>query len=205
MNPDSVLEIGAAYGRVMKKLMRELPDPKIMGIEICEHFEKFRNEFLREHADKLVFGDVFTTDLGKFDVVVLPMNTMPGFPPEMVPKLLCRVRELLNTDGTFVFFLHKFKEKIVMKSRETSSLIDTLGINAKFTSTTPVLVEEGWKIGTEHLFMDRQPVIYQTATYIFKDEFYMRLLENEGWHYNADRSSHSNVWICTLSTNQYDR
>ena len=115
LQPRSILEIGAAYGRIMNKIIREYPDgtPELTGIDVCTYFAPYFDNYKQDNPHlqqvKMVFDDFFKTDkLGKYDMVMLPMNTFPSFPKDTIQPLLEVVREHLKPEGTFLFSTYKY-------------------------------------------------------------------------------------------------
>ncbi|MHA2272535.1 MAG: class I SAM-dependent methyltransferase [Candidatus Hodarchaeales archaeon] len=118
-----ILEIGAAYGRVTRKIV-ELKEQlnstsEIFGIELCPYFDRFfsqySNEFSQLNQVQMIFDDFFSSqalDGHSFDVIVLPMNTFPSFPIDRLPQLFQRAFELLSPDGRFIFSTYKLAKGI---------------------------------------------------------------------------------------------
>ncbi len=121
--PHRILEIGAAYGRVTRKIV-ELKEQlnstaEIFGIELCPYFSRFfsqySNEFSQLKEVQMIFEDFFSSQAltsHSFDVIVLPMNTFPSFPIERLPQLFQRALELLSPDGRFIFSTYKLAKGI---------------------------------------------------------------------------------------------
>lgn len=121
--PQRVLEIGAAYGRVTRKIV-EVKEKfnstsEIFGIELCPYFDRFFSQYSGEFPVlkqvQMIFEDFFSfqaLESRSFDVIVLPMNTFPSFPIEKLPQLLQRVLELLSPDGRFIFSTYKLAKGI---------------------------------------------------------------------------------------------
>ncbi|MFW9997821.1 MAG: class I SAM-dependent methyltransferase [Candidatus Odinarchaeota archaeon] len=127
--PRNVLEIGSAYGRVLRKLaeMNEKTgsNASITGIELCSYFDSFFQQYSREHPvlnkTRMVYGDFFSSrELASntYDVILLPMNTLPNFPFSMHPRLFKRVHVLLVDDGYWIFSSHKVSSAIYSTKAE---------------------------------------------------------------------------------------
>lgn len=115
LQPQSILEIGAAYGRIINKIIKEYPDetPELTGIDVCTHFAPYFDKYKQDNPHlekvKMVYDDFFKTDkLGKYDMIMLPMNTFPSFPKDTIKPLLETVREYLKPEGTFLFSTYKY-------------------------------------------------------------------------------------------------
>lgn len=115
--PQSILEIGSAYGRVTHKICDLVKDlektPKITGIEICTHFAPYFDSYMNKNhlmAVETIYDDFLTTDAllpDSYDLVILPMTTIASFVPNSLSLLLSRVNEVLKTGGVFIFSNYK--------------------------------------------------------------------------------------------------
>lgn len=121
--PHRILEIGAAYGRVTRKIVKlkeQLSSTsEIFGIELCPYFDRFflqySNEFPQLKQIQMIFEDFFSSQAfstHSFDVIVLPMNTFPSFPIDRLPQLFQRALGLLSPDGRFIFSTYKLAKGI---------------------------------------------------------------------------------------------
>ncbi|MFX0116472.1 MAG: class I SAM-dependent methyltransferase [Candidatus Hodarchaeota archaeon] len=123
-NPQSILEVGCAYGRVMRKIAeanKQYGFPaQLTGIELCPYcapyFKRYSSENPLLDSVQVIFDDFFTSDrlkAGSFDVIVLPMNTFPSFPVETLPQLFRRTKELLSDEGLWIFSTYKIRGNLV--------------------------------------------------------------------------------------------
>ncbi len=203
ISPDSLLEIGSAYGRILRKLKALLPKTDLHGIEICPYFEDYRKEYLSGDFDEylmeqnIVTGDFFQHDFGrKFDVILLPMNTFPSFPEDLIVPLLSRVKELLNSEGRFVFSSHRYGEN----SKEPSLLTDTtdyveeIGMEFRYIQFGPFRFDGGHYYDSFHVF--GEDAVFRTRRSVYKPEYLEDILHSQGAEVSTDDSSHSTVWIC---------
>jgi len=89
---DQALEIGAAYGRVTYKLAQLEGIRSITGIDICKYFADYTDITAVPEHISFIYDDLFTTHLDHdaFDLIVLPMNTLPSFP--ITSWLNCLIR-----------------------------------------------------------------------------------------------------------------
>jgi hypothetical protein len=119
-NPQTILEIGTAYGRVLNKIAveneKQTNKAKLFGIEICKHCEKYFHVYSTKHplleSCNVLFDDFLKTNniyQKQFDVIVLPMNTFPSFPISMLKDLFSAVKKHLNPKGSWVFSTYKPK------------------------------------------------------------------------------------------------
>ena len=122
-NPSSILEVGAGYGRVLRKLVEgkewNLESIKFQGIETCPHFESYFQRYQREYRSlqncDIVFEDFLTTaafEKAFFDVILLPMNTFPSFSFNSLDALFTAVRNHLSDDGMFLFSTYKIPAQL---------------------------------------------------------------------------------------------
>ncbi len=113
-NPSTILEIRSAYGRVLRKLVEwdSIKTDSIVfkGIEICEYFkpyfQRYQLEFPSLRKVELIYDNFLTTSRLKeasFDIILLPMNTLPSFPFDHLEALFTTVRKLMTEDGMFLF------------------------------------------------------------------------------------------------------
>jgi len=118
-NPQTVLEIGTAYGRVLNKIAieneKQAKKAQLYGIEICKHCDKYFQAYSKDHPllkECTIFFDDFLKKNSLqmlFDVIVLPMNTFPSFPYSMLERLFSAVKKHLNPNGVFIFSIYKPK------------------------------------------------------------------------------------------------
>ena len=102
-----VLEIGAGYGRVSVKLSELQQVKSVTGIEICHHFGEYSKIYTEGH-DKItfIFDDFMSTTFlhpNEFDLIVLPMNTLPSLPVNQMNHLFDKIRQMLKPGGKFIF------------------------------------------------------------------------------------------------------
>ena len=116
-NPKTVLEIGAAYGRILKKLSQEGQrrnlSTQLFGIEQCQYMIPYFQEFKERNSSLsevvIFFENFFNSDQlkkRKFDVILLPMNTFPSFYSNL-ELLFKTVKNFLSEDGIFIFTTYK--------------------------------------------------------------------------------------------------
>ncbi|MHA1801868.1 MAG: class I SAM-dependent methyltransferase [Candidatus Heimdallarchaeaceae archaeon] len=118
LQPETVLEVGSAYGRVTRKILALKTQEnsrgsslKLTGLEINPHFQKYIALYSKEYPElskaKFVFGDIFEArkvlPQELFDVVIILMNTVPNFPFDSLEDLFTSVYELLRKGGHFIF------------------------------------------------------------------------------------------------------
>ncbi|MHA2363509.1 MAG: hypothetical protein ACXAC7_06100 [Candidatus Hodarchaeales archaeon] len=122
-NPKTILEVGTAYGRVLKKIaelnMKHTKKAEIIGIEICHHFKQYFHQYKEENpilkSNKIIFDDFFRTtllNLNYFDIIILPMNTFPSFDYNQLKFLLSTVKKYLTDKGIFILSTYKLPENI---------------------------------------------------------------------------------------------
>ena len=121
LKPGSVLEIGAGYGRILKKLSQERAkrnmSTELVGIEKCTYLESYFKKFQALEpllANVSIHYDNFFNSKhleGKtFDVIVLPMNTFPAFGEKEIPLLFQTLKKYLAKGGRFIFSAYSFPE-----------------------------------------------------------------------------------------------
>jgi SAM-dependent methyltransferase len=124
LHPKTVLEIGSAYGRVTRKIlareqqMKSSPSSmEVTGLELNHHFEKYISLHSTEYPDlskaKFIYGNIFDAKAifsgSAFDLVIIPMHTLPNFPFEKVASLFESLRHLVKKNGHCIFSIHNRK------------------------------------------------------------------------------------------------
>lgn len=162
-NPSKVLEIGAAYGRVLRKLMEwEGIDTNLIsftGIEICKHFQSYFQRYQSQYPSlqrvEFIFDNFLTTSVFKensFDIILLPMNTLANFSYNTFESLFKTVNRYLTEDGMFFFSNYKIPNKelldsyISRKQGYSGDLLLDLGsglITAEYYDLPPLKTEYG--------------------------------------------------------------
>jgi SAM-dependent methyltransferase len=135
LHPKSVLEIGSAYGRVTKKIINlqqeidtSFPTLEITGLELNPNFQEYIDFYSEEFPEllkaKFVFGSIFDAENvfpeSYFDLVVIPMNTVPNFPFEKLDLLFKNLRYIIKQNGHCIFSVHKRKidEKMILSEKD---------------------------------------------------------------------------------------
>lgn len=119
-HPSKVLEIGSAYGRVTRKLIESINQTaELSGIELNPHFEEYAKNYAETYPSlgsvEFIFDDFLDFQKGsggEFDLIVLPMNTFPGFTTDVLSNLFDAVKINLEVDGKFIFSTHKFPQNL---------------------------------------------------------------------------------------------
>ncbi|MFX0211012.1 MAG: hypothetical protein ACFFDT_33850 [Candidatus Hodarchaeota archaeon] len=122
-NPSTILEVGAGYGRVLKKLIEKnewhLDSMTFQGIDICTHFKPYFHLYQSEYPSlkncDIIYEDFLTTSAFKeisFDVILLPMNTLPSFSFSTLDALFAAVQNHLTEDGIFLFSTYKIQGQL---------------------------------------------------------------------------------------------
>ena len=122
-NPSSVLEIGAGYGRVLRKLLEweglETNSIKFTGIEICIHlknyFQRYQAQYPSLRRTDIFFDNFLSTsslEENSFDVIILPMNTLANFSYHNFESLFRTVHKYLAEDGMFIFSNYKIPDNL---------------------------------------------------------------------------------------------
>ena len=223
LKPKSTLEIGAGYGRILKKLSQEREKRKmnteLVGIEKCTYLESYFKKFQAQEpllADVTIYYDNFfnSTHLkGKtFDVIVLPMNTFPAFGEKEIPLLFQTVKKYLTKGGRFIFSSYNFPEDIsnkkLMKENYGGEILLEVGENPiilefyRFTK----LVEH---FGVEEIiyliyyrfkeyYTERKKYIYRKKGYLSRKEQIKQIIkENKFTIQDIIDKRFSVVFVCT--------
>ncbi|PWI46622.1 hypothetical protein CEE45_15885 [Candidatus Heimdallarchaeota archaeon B3_Heim] len=121
-NPSTLLEIGAGYGRVLRKLVERNGGNKkmrsIQGIDICEHFAPYFHLYKTEYPSlrnvEMIYDNFLESQKLKensCDIILLPMNTIPSFSIDLLKTLFITVGRYLTKDGMFLFSNYKIPDK----------------------------------------------------------------------------------------------
>ncbi len=219
-HPASVLEIGAGYGRVLQKIAQRNQKTggkieNLLGIEICPYFEPFAEAYKEASSFSnysIIFDDFFSTESlfpGSFDLILLPMNTLPNFSISLMPVLFQKVKQLLRPSGTWIFstykisdfesLQHSFKEKysgeLLVELREDI-------IVGEFFSFAPKKMNHGYRITNYSIYNTlsrkydlKTREIFRTLQELIDPAFLHPFIEEQGFDIDfIDDSSHSRVY-----------
>lgn len=221
-NPSSVLEIGAGYGRILKKLSQERAkrnlNTELFGIEKCKYLEPYFKKFqANEHflANVKIFYDNFfhsTQLVGKyFDTIVLPMNTFPSFGPDELRLLFKSVKEHIADQGRFIFTSYKIPEN---ESQEKLMKENYSGEILLEEGETPIILEVyQFKKLLEHYgierinyliyyhfndyYLERKKYIYRKSEFLSRKEQIKQIVKENGFNItDINVKSHSLVYVC---------
>ena len=218
-HPKNVLEIGSAYGRILRKILEYQSSldnsPDISGIELCDSFSKYHELYKTANPvlnkAKLEFDDFFTTTKfspNQFDVIILPMNTFPSFPYQTLDSLFERVLSLLTENGQFIFSTHKY-EKVKslnpgLKHGGTLQFEQSEDIIASEYFNFPLTKRDyGLQIVTYLLYNRfsrkyqlKKREIFRTIEEFIEPPLLKELINKNGFSIQSiDDSSHSSVYI----------
>ena len=221
-NPESILDIGSAYGRVLKKFCEEKEKRKlptqIFGIERCqyheENFRLFQEQEPLLNDVQLFFEDFFDSKQlkgKKFDVIVLSMNTFSEFGPNGIPMLFKTVQNYLTGTGRFIFSSAKYLDDEpvdkLLKVDNSAQLILNKGekpiILDVYTKKNINKNGEVEKISYfvyyhfDDYYKERQKRIYRiTGSILRKGQILKKIQENGFKIEKVDDAFHSFFFIC---------
>ena len=221
-DPESILDIGSAYGRVLKKFCEEKEKQKlstqIVGIERCqyheENFKLFQKQEPLLNDVKLFFEDFFDSKQlkgKKFDVIVLSMNTFPEFGSIGIPMLFKTVKNYLNNTGRFIFSSPKYLDDEpvdkLLKVDNSAQLILNEGEKPIILDvyTKKNILENGEieKISYfvyyqfSDYYKERKKRIYRiTGSILRKGQILQKIQDNGFIVEKVDDASHSFVFVC---------
>ncbi|MFX0050261.1 MAG: hypothetical protein ACFFAJ_01180 [Candidatus Hodarchaeota archaeon] len=123
-NPSTILEVGAGYGRVLRKLIEgnewNLDSMRFQGIELCPYFKPYFHRYQEQNVSlkkcDIIYEDFLTSSVFErtsFDVILLPMNTLPSFPFSTLEALFAAVQRDLTKEGMFLFSTYKIQDQIL--------------------------------------------------------------------------------------------
>lgn len=224
--PSSVLEIGAAYGRILKKLDEERAKRKIqtelVGIELCPYLEKyfikFKEQENMDHDIIILYDDFFNSKKlkgRKFDIIALTMNTFPEFGPEGIPMLFRTAEKYLSEDGRFMFSSYKlpddFPVEKLLRERSSSELVledKEHPIIHEFTELITLLAsKEVKKVGYQvnykfsNYYRTREKTIYRNIALLLRRSQIEQKIQENGFVLEEVRSDqYSYVFVCKKGT-----
>ena len=101
-NAASILEVGAAYGRVINRLLQNGYDGKVYAIERSSNFYHYLKQSFPAQAE-IIHADVMDYQLPfKVDVVLYMWSNISEFPKEQQPDVLKHLSSWINTDGMLI-------------------------------------------------------------------------------------------------------
>lgn len=221
-NPSTLLEIGAAYGRVLRKLMEwegaNTGSMMFKGIEICKYFKPYFQRYQLEYPSlrkaELIYDNFLTTSGLKetsFDIILLPMNTLPSFSYNSLETLFTCVKKYLSKDGMFLLSNYKIPNQtrlreLMSRSQGYSGELDLeLGsgfIASEHYDLPAIQTDYGAYIVTYVCFntfsrnyvLEKRELIRYTLEFILKQKL-QKIIEACGFSIEIfDDSSHSFVY-----------
>ncbi len=219
-HPTSVLEIGAGYGRVLQKIAQKTQETgsnieDLWGIEICPYFEPFAEAYKETSSFSnysIIFDDFFSTEAfspGSFDLILLPMNTLPNFSMSLMPVLFQKVKQLLRPSGTWIFSTYKISDfeslQHSLKEKYSSELLlepkEDI-IVGEFFSFAPEKMSHGYRIINYSIYNTlsrkyalKSREIFRSLQELIEPAFLHRFIEQQGFDIKlVDDSSHSLVY-----------
>ena len=212
----SILEIGVAYGRVAYKIIEKFPSISYTGIEVCSHSADYHKQYSKNKNQKmnLITDNFFETDQikQKFDIIILPMNTLPSFSYKGLPNLFESVKRYLAPEGKFIFSNYKLPEIIneknidefrsnrngeILFDKNTSDRLAVENYQVEYYTTDygarSTNIQLYHRLNNEYRVIERE-LFWTQLEYITKDNL-LRILEQNGFLVECDNSSHSTVYI----------
>ena len=116
LQPKNILEIGSAYGRVTRKLI-DIAEESVTGLELNPNFQNYIEKNTECYPElnraNFIYGSIFEAKKvfpkSNFDVILIPMNTVPNFPFDSLDLLFKNLNEILAKEGYCVFSVHNRK------------------------------------------------------------------------------------------------
>ena len=213
--PVKVLEIGSAYGRVTRKLIDSaIHTIEISGIEFNPNFEKYTKIYAEIYPSlnsvNFMYGDFMdfqTSSDGKFNLILLPMNTFPGFPTDKLSNLFDSVKNNLLVDGKFIFSTHKFPQNLDKYTEHSygGELLVELkegAIAGTFYRFPGYRTKNGYQSVSysiytrfDSAYIPKERVINRSISNFYLPEKLEEIVNNNGFEiHSIDISSHSDVY-----------
>jgi phospholipid N-methyltransferase len=102
-NAESILEVGAGYGRVIDFILQEHPGSHITAIERCPQFFDFLSQEYRDPDVNLIYGDISSYAFKKkFDVVLWLWAGMLEFSQKEQARELNKCAGAIHRNGKIV-------------------------------------------------------------------------------------------------------
>ena len=211
LNFQNVLEIGSGYGRIAYKVLEEYPETNYTGIDVSPSFSKYHVEYSekKKHRMQLLHLNFFKEDLeGKYDLILLPMNTLPTLPFQALVPLFDKVRTLLSDKGSFVFTTYKLPNQIedmnltkFTRNRSGELLIDEDRITIETYQLDLQMKEYGVKSTNVQLYhrlnnsYDKvERGIFWTQNEYVVTNIFDELILKSGLQFEVDETDHSRVY-----------
>lgn len=109
-NANSILEVGAGFGRAINAFGCIRPDAEIHALEQCGHMcEYMADQYFCMTNVEIIQGDILDSRnkrLGKYDLVTLLWSTLTAFAPEEQLQCLKKCVNRLTKGGHFVVDLY---------------------------------------------------------------------------------------------------
>ncbi|MHA2250488.1 MAG: methyltransferase domain-containing protein [Candidatus Kariarchaeaceae archaeon] len=218
-NAEKILEIGCAYGRVLRKILESNDGSEVMGIERCPNFQQFHQKYSLDYpildTAKIIFDDFFSTTKVKnnyFDLIVLPMNTFPIDKS----RLFSRVKQYLKTEGRFIFSTNKFPYDFDLDTLDKSkdhSYDGELLVELGNHSIAVEYFNFGWEVTQQgvkqvyytayHKFsLEKQLIsreLERSEKEIFDPKKLQEMIVNQGFTIELrDEQSHSDIYVLSM-------
>ncbi|MFV2015243.1 MAG: hypothetical protein ACC656_07445 [Candidatus Heimdallarchaeota archaeon] len=218
-----ILEIGAAYGRILGKISLIRQFDLLYGIELCPFFEPYFEEYKNinnlGNNINITYESFFDTTKWSnnfFDCILLPMNTIPSFSPQKIKQLFLKVYEILSNNGDFIFTVHKFDsdriEKTLSQSKfsqasEVFTNSKSQTIKCEFLGLPAKKTDYGFEKATFHVysFFDnndkvKSKEIYRTSIHVMFPSLLDDIIEDLRFKIQlVDDKSHSRMYVVSKS------
>ncbi len=224
-NSTKILEIGAAYGRVLRKIAEGVgsENKEIVGIDVNDNFQLYFDLYKLKYPElqtsNILYDDFLTTSKLQndyFDTIVLPMNTFPIVHPSNLETLFSKVKQHLKSDGLFIFSKNKFSSNKLLDTMDKSTNNSHSGDLSVELGNNPIAMEF-YDFGTEKMEYGAQRVnyaiynemttnyqlisreLYRGVHYFFNDVWLQEKIVDFGFVVKSkDNQSHSIVYVLSL-------
>lgn len=163
INTDSLLEIGAAYGRVLKILLKKGYSGKIYAIERSKNFYNYLNKHYSGRAT-ITHTSVQTFEPNnKVDAILWMWSGLGDFSKEEQLPILKRISTWLKPNGFLILetLLHTLKPINATKDqKEYFAIFSKYGTLYNYKPSKSEIYEYGKKLGFRHI----KQIDYETVT-----------------------------------------
>lgn len=217
LQPKNILEIGSAYGRVTRKLI-DIAEESVTGLELNPNFQNYieiNSECYPElNRANFIYGSIFDAKKvflkPNFDVILIPMNTVPDFPFNSLNLLFKNLSEILAKDGHCVFSVHNREINSGDLEKKEDSLGGELLVEKKKSSIAQIAynfplkqTEYGYSqisylihhILNEKMCSEKK-IISRSITEFIETNILESIIVNNGFSIESiDKSSFSKIFI----------
>jgi len=159
----SILEVGAGYGRVIDYLLKHQFKGTITAVERCDVFCKYLEEQFGAHQQvQLLQGDILSLgDIGRYDLILVLWTTVADFSPIEQSLLFMELANLLHENGQLI--VDSIPDDVApLESKKCASQFYIMQVSNALVHGYMVSANEVKQYGENAGFSNSHQILYNT-------------------------------------------